>query len=417
MKKRMLLLSLISTLCIGSYECHAGKPRSVPVPSSSPTPFSSPTEVLFNTTHQNPLPTENAAASTFVWNRRVLDDLRSLLDFQALPSEPTFEATAIPPLGLLNGGRNICYFNALMQALGALNIDKNSFRISDDECTKLFDSLERTEGAEKAHVIVDRKVLTAETVSNLLKQLYGEDNIQAFPTTPISGTGLANTAYIDGASVLENLGVAIDGHPHDPHELFTATLLLPQHFSFFTAETIFCTSCNQISKNNPLAITHLNVNLAKDKPELSSLLENYFYPTTIEYRCPFCETFSKDNIKKTLVISYPNILAIQLLRYDFDRNTMRPVKINCPVHCPLQMDLTSFADQSTLPFKAQYRLKAVICHNGLTSDSGHYTAYVARDEDWYLCDDTSVKPVSEDTLKTAQVMEQTYMVFYEKVNP
>ncbi|KOB76910.1 Ubiquitin carboxyl-terminal hydrolase 14 [Operophtera brumata] len=47
-----------------------------------------------------------------------------------------------------------------------------------------------------------------------------------------------------------------------------------------------------------------------------------------------------------------------------------------------------------------YRLQAVLTHRGRSSSSGHYVAWVARNDGWLRCDDDTVTPVSEeDVLK------------------
>lgn len=47
-----------------------------------------------------------------------------------------------------------------------------------------------------------------------------------------------------------------------------------------------------------------------------------------------------------------------------------------------------------------YELKAVLTHKGRSSASGHYVAWIKRDDQWFMCDDEIVTPVdSEEILK------------------
>lgn len=46
-----------------------------------------------------------------------------------------------------------------------------------------------------------------------------------------------------------------------------------------------------------------------------------------------------------------------------------------------------------------YQLQAVLTHQGRTSSSGHYVAWVRFKEDlWIKCDDDLVSPVTEDEI-------------------
>ena len=60
----------------------------------------------------------------------------------------------------------------------------------------------------------------------------------------------------------------------------------------------------------------------------------------------------------------------------------------------------------------QYALKSFVCHEGISSNSGHYTAYVNNYGQWYYCDDNRVTPVSEWQVDVAK--ERAYMLFFEK---
>lgn len=78
-----------------------------------------------------------------------------------------------------------------------------------------------------------------------------------------------------------------------------------------------------------------------------------------------------------------------------DQSTPAPVKTAAP--------LLSLNRRTTL-----YDVFAVVCHRG-TFQGGHYVAYVRCENDqWYLCDDAYVAPVSEEVVKNCQA----YMLFY-----
>lgn len=60
----------------------------------------------------------------------------------------------------------------------------------------------------------------------------------------------------------------------------------------------------------------------------------------------------------------------------------------------------TFPDDPGSNNSAFYELKAVLTHKGRSSSSGHYVAWIKREEQWFKCDDDLVEPVdSEDILK------------------
>lgn len=56
-----------------------------------------------------------------------------------------------------------------------------------------------------------------------------------------------------------------------------------------------------------------------------------------------------------------------------------------------------------------YRLFACIVHRGQFS-TGHYYAYVKKENSWYRCDDAKVDEVKQDEV----MKSQAYMLFYSR---
>lgn len=65
----------------------------------------------------------------------------------------------------------------------------------------------------------------------------------------------------------------------------------------------------------------------------------------------------------------------------------------------------------------QYSATSFICHEGYYADAGHYTAYVKKEGQWFHCNDSHVKAVSDEKAmqKMMQEMGQAYMMFFEKI--
>ena len=62
----------------------------------------------------------------------------------------------------------------------------------------------------------------------------------------------------------------------------------------------------------------------------------------------------------------------------------------------------------------KYDLMATVHHKGASTDSGHYTAHVRRDNKWYHCDDSQVSEVA-DVGSASVVAADTYLLFYQTV--
>ena len=119
-----------------------------------------------------------------------------------------------------------------------------------------------------------------------------------------------------------------------------------------------------------------------------------------------CNAFNTRTKHTTLLHSAP-VLVLHLLRFTWDREQRRAVKLE-----------TRIDFETVLPpitGSTHYDLRAVVQHRGqhpTSPNSGHYTAYVrAADAQWYLCDDAkSPQRCSVDDVRSAQA----YMLFYER---
>jgi ubiquitin C-terminal hydrolase len=122
------------------------------------------------------------------------------------------------------------------------------------------------------------------------------------------------------------------------------------------------------------------------------------------------------------IVQEPPMLRITLKRFSYERGpetwmsrffSAPPpgciVKRDASIAIPLQMPLPLANGESPL-----YRLKAFVCHSGETPNSGHYTAYCRRGEQWYWANDTLIVPVDRQRVETALASPEPYMVWYEK---
>jgi len=159
-------------------------------------------------------------------------------------------------------------------------------------------------------------------------------------------------------------------------------------------------------KPEPYFIINLPIPPNNKKPTLIECFNHYVEGEIIEnYKDEDTKEIFK--IKKRILFwSFPNILAIDLKRFN-----NKSQKNQIFVHFPLdELDLSEYV----IGYKKncyKYELYGVCNHSGSTM-GGHYTAYVKNaNNKWYHFNDTSV---SEVGLTESIVSPKAYLLFYRK---
>ncbi|MDR0727936.1 MAG: hypothetical protein LBF26_03560 [Puniceicoccales bacterium] len=135
------------------------------------------------------------------------------------------------------------------------------------------------------------------------------------------------------------------------------------------------------------------------RPEAGSLdaaLEEYFSTRELTGADQYYNRRTKERVdaRESTRISGepPEVLTIDVMRvrYDYDRQTQ--VKNGSPFTFPARIDIQK---HTTNPGRGpcMFELNSVVAHSG-TAGGGHYIAYVKRNEQWYECNDSSVRQVS-----------------------
>ena len=107
-------------------------------------------------------------------------------------------------------------------------------------------------------------------------------------------------------------------------------------------------------------------------------------------------------VKKMSFWSLPKILVISLKRFVNESN-----KKETSVHFPLEnLDLSTYVSGYNR-HKYIYDLYAVCNHSG-RNDAGHYTAFIRRDTEWYVYNDTQILKISSQQV----VSPYAYCLFY-----
>lgn len=134
---------------------------------------------------------------------------------------------------------------------------------------------------------------------------------------------------------------------------------------------------------------------------IKDILDRYFAQDKIEEAQRIQQLFID---KKQL----PSYLGIQIKRFDGTSKNLMPLEI------PEILNMRPYCLESTEDI--YYSLYAIVVHDGLLLNNGHYYTYIKNQDGWYCCNDDSITPASiTEILFPKQASEQTpYLVFYKK---
>ncbi|ODM87402.1 Ubiquitin carboxyl-terminal hydrolase 20 [Orchesella cincta] len=130
------------------------------------------------------------------------------------------------------------------------------------------------------------------------------------------------------------------------------------------------------------------------------------------YSCEKCKKL-RNGVKRCSLYGLPEVLCVHLKRfrmYEYSGGMGFSGKLSQYVQFPMDsLDLHPFLNKDCASEVTTYRLLGIICHIG-SFLGGHYISYVRRGEQWYLCDDARVVPVSAETVSQSEA----YVLFYQK---
>ena len=185
-------------------------------------------------------------------------------------------------------------------------------------------------------------------------------------------------------------------------------------YNIHTSSTVFCHQCSYHSNSNkeylslltlPLPLYH-NEEAADSFSQainIYSLMDSYFGVETLGgHPCPQCR-FVGGTEKKLSIINAPQLLVIHLGRF-----TNQFSKIHTFVGFTTELRTVHIRDGNGQ--QMTYRLTGVIKHEGSSILGGHYIAYFSINGKWYEANDSIVKEVDWEVVRTLQV----YVLFYEQ---
>ncbi|RKP34582.1 hypothetical protein BJ085DRAFT_18031, partial [Dimargaris cristalligena] len=207
------------------------------------------------------------------------------------------------------------------------------------------------------------------------------------------------------ASCLNGLNSKIDARVKE-------TTLVHAIFGGYLQSQIRCSRCHADSNTfDPLLDLSLEVrNCSSIQRALSTFTKPELLDGRNKYKCDKCQVLVEAR-KQLTIYQTPEVLTIQLKRFDFGHSMFGGGKINKHIEYPETLDLAPYISPSRkgVEMNTRYSLYGVLVHSGSSCHSGHYYCYIkATSGAWYCMDDSSVSSIS---LK--QVLAKTaYLLFY-----
>ena len=184
------------------------------------------------------------------------------------------------------------------------------------------------------------------------------------------------------------------------------------HFYGQTQASITCKKCGNVSERYEpwlmikAPIPGANV-VGGPAPTLSTCLDAAFTSEDIDdYHCDTCKQKGAATMS-TRISRLPPTLILSIKRFTNENHKVRGRIAwdleNTDFTPWMAFPRDPFGDNSALPVYESY---AVIEHHG-SSHGGHYRMYARQIDEWFEYDDSSVQPVTPDTVITAD----SYIVF------
>ena len=386
-----------------------------------------------------------------------VSDHRSVLSCVDSCDDITVGSATVGPKGLRNIG-NSCYANAVIQclmstALADALVDPTASAIfrryssnlnilaqgsgsvdSEDDVTHTDGSsitaLSQTSSVvQRKHALRERKYLELQTMlqkSVWLKQELGQISREyhaAEPRRPSHWLYAPEVAVVDPGSITRcpnQLSSSLTPYQQeDAHEFLRAMLgTLVMHgqnkelsslFDGLLESSVTCQSCFR-----PSLTRDRYMDLSLDIMKVDTLTEALQEFTSTEVLsgdnrvfCRHCDK-KRTATKGLRLATAPSILVTHFKRFAYDPNG-RMVRLKKHIEFPTTLEIGDFMSKVNQARPPPYELVAVLVHQGVSCDSGHYLAYVKYAGAWYKCNDALVEPVDLDVV----LRQQAYILMYE----
>jgi ubiquitin carboxyl-terminal hydrolase 36/42 len=137
-----------------------------------------------------------------------------------------------------------------------------------------------------------------------------------------------------------------------------------------------------------------------------------------KYACGTCNTYQE--ARQCWRLSHiPPLFTVHLKLFAFASGRPLGAKVPAAMPCPFSLRLARWSTADCAQRNLTYRLASIIVHDGSTSSSGHYYAYVkVAGRGWFLFDDSDVSQSSENRIRadlftSLEARNTAYLLLYE----
>ncbi|AXI24226.1 Ubiquitin specific protease [Cardinium endosymbiont of Sogatella furcifera] len=312
------------------------------------------------------------------------------------PSDPLFSFAGLANLG------NSCFMNAALQVIAALYPEE----AQDGPLKGLVNKINAGPGVISRDVIEGFVADFPIPAKKMVGQGYQEDPdefISHFFTEDFPGyfTLISRILYkkeAEAAIYVKEMGkeypktLRIGFNKNENWDKYDLNELVALNMEEFIDETDV-RECRNVDPTNCVTFSMEKMSAFVEKHQ--SRLEPIQGNTSKVKKC----------IQQTVYMDMPSKLCLQLKRFENSR-----VKIMDPVHGT--MTLTIPLDPNCKDHVVKYNLYAFIQHRGEGISSGHYIAYVKREDKWYRVNDGTIEePSLSDVIDASKT---AYLLFYKK---
>jgi Ubiquitin carboxyl-terminal hydrolase len=228
----------------------------------------------------------------------------------------------------------------------------------------------------------------------------------------------------------DGVGVDVGGPNDDVDEVLDERLVHPAAVyksrvvpELFQGGVETVTRCLQCENANSRAESFFDVSLPVEIGRsltwaLATHGKDEFMDGSNKYACSHCNTYQE--ARQCWRLSHiPPLFTVHLKLFAFA--TARPLgaKVPAAMSCPFALRLSRWCTRDCAQRNFLYRLTSIIVHDGSTSSSGHYYAYVkVVGRGWFVFDDSDVTPTNEDIIRgelftSLEARNTAYLLFYE----
>ena len=168
----------------------------------------------------------------------------------------------------------------------------------------------------------------------------------------------------------------------------------------------FC-GCVKVATDSLVMALHIPCNLIGAGRSVKELIANSFVSEVSEVKCQKCSKFCSEN---NTIVKLPITLLIILKRYTFKGGIQ--TKIRSDIFPDVELDLSAHCRGLK---HSSYALRSIICHNGTSSQSGHYVSYAYNSHNRCLakCDDMSITT----GCRIEETLSDCYVIVYDRIAP